>query len=69
MCYNIIKMRKENNIKRVAQGEYKIISNGRTFEVTYSPSLNEWKIYENGEWWETVPRLKDAKEYIEEATQ
>ena len=49
---------------RIATGTYKIEKNGRTFDVEYSECLNEWKISEDGEWWETVPRLKDAKEWI-----
>lgn len=70
LYYNIYKMKKEDNIKtkRVAQGEYRITSGTRTFDVSYSVSLNEWKIYENGEWWETVRTLKAAKEYIKEIT-
>ena len=59
-------MEKKNNIKRTAQGEYTITANDRIFTVTYSPDLNEWKIYEGEEWWETTSTLRDAKIYIKE---
>ena len=51
---------------RIAQGTYRIESAGRIFSVVLSEQLNEWKIYEGENWWETVPRLRDAKEYIKE---
>ena len=61
-----INMSRKENIKaeRIASGTYEITLNGRTFDVSYSENLKEWKIYENGEWWETTSTLKDAKEYI-----
>ena len=57
-------MRNEIKIKRIAAGTYSATISDRTFEITFSASLNEWKIYEGEEWWETVPTLRDAKEYI-----
>ena len=51
---------------KIATGTYEIKESGRVFTVSYSESLNEWKIYEGENWWETVPRLKDAKDYIKE---
>ncbi len=49
---------------RTAQGEYKITYNNETFEVSYSQELNEWKVYQDGEWCETLPTLNAAKAWI-----
>ena len=49
---------------KISHGIYQIEKNGRIFTVSFSECLNEWKIYEGEDWWETVPRLKDAKKWI-----